>query len=110
MGEWNSAVPFLIPSHNQGWNWTSFGGAGPRLHWLCPFVLINSDRWHCHTESPEHQHPDCCQHPLKAHKNKLSIGLPVGKIDSVHPTVADISNDRGAYHVPVIGSNSWTGI
>lgn len=54
--------------------------------------------------------PDCCQHPLKAHKNKLSIGLPVGKIDSVHPTVAGTSNDRGAYHVPVIGSNSWTGI
>lgn len=54
--------------------------------------------------------PDCCQHPLKAHKNKLSIGLPVGKIDLVHPTVAGISNDRGAYHVPVIGSNSWTGI
>lgn len=54
--------------------------------------------------------PDCCQHTLKPHKNKLSIGLPVGKIDSVHQTVAAISSDRGAYHVLVIGSNSWMGI
>lgn len=54
--------------------------------------------------------PDCCQHTLKPHKNKLSIGLPVGKIDSVHQSVAAISSDRGAYHVLVIGSNSWMGI
>lgn len=52
---------------------------------------------------------DCCQHPSKAHKSKLSIGVPVGKIDSVHPTVAGISSDRGAYHVPVMGSTAGRG-
>lgn len=78
-------------------------------------LLITSERWSCRTLAPVCGQgmpdiPDCCQHPLKAHKNKLSVGSPVGKIDSVHRTVAGISSDRGAYHVPVIGSNSWTGI
>lgn len=78
-------------------------------------VLINSDYCCCPTQCPARGEcvldvSDCCQHPLKAHKNKLSIGLPVGKIDSVRPSVASISSDRGAYHAAVIGSNSWTGI
>lgn len=34
------------------------------------------------------------QHPLEAHKNKLSLGLPVGKTDSVQPTVAGLRSDR----------------
>lgn len=68
-------------------------------------VFINSDRWRCRTQSPVCTEgvldlPDCCQHPLKAHKNKLSIGLPVGKIDSVHPTVAGISSDRVPVTLP----------
>lgn len=75
-----------------------------------PRALITSDRGHQEPAAWNTVAADWCQHLLKVHKNKLSIGLPVGKIDSVQPTVAGISNDRGAHHVPVIGSNSWTGI
>ena len=69
------------------------------------FVFINSDHWRGWTQSAACTEgvldlPDCCQHPLKAHKNKLSIGLPVGKIDSVHPTVASISSDRVPVTLP----------
>ena len=88
------------------------GGAGdPRSRgtwsWTPPpsLVFINSDHWRGRTQSAACTEgvldlPDCCQHPLKAHKNKLSIGLPVGKIDSVHPTVASISSDRVPVTLP----------
>lgn len=73
-------------------------------------LFVRSDE-SCPPHSPASQTlPDCCQQTLKPHKNKLSIGLPVGKIDSVHQSVAAIPSDRGAYHVLVIGSNSWMGI
>lgn len=88
----------LMPGQNcarvQIWTWVVPRGPDVQTpSWHLPLVLINGDRWGGGAPCPGNGvcvvgTPDCCQHPLKAHKNKLSIGLPVGKIDSVHPTVA----------------------
>lgn len=105
-------VPHLSlgQDHKHAWNWTLEVPGTPGLEMCgagCPssLTVINSDHWRRRPQCPARAEgmldlPDCCQHPLKAHKNKLSIGLPVGKIDSVHPTVAGISSDRVPVTLP----------
>lgn len=100
----------LGQDRKHAWNWTLevLGTPGPEACGAgrpSSLMFINSDRWRSRTQSTACTAgvldlPDCCQHPLKAHKNKLSIGLPVGKIDSVHPTVASISSDRVPVTLP----------